>query len=88
MSHARPICGAPLHRVPRFPHYVSEGCASKAAAAEDWRPQFSNVDASGGFEARYGDAGEVHASHACWINGIPGQAGEAHFSAVEMEVTQ
>ena len=87
MSYACPICRAALDPVPRYPHYVCADCASKAVAADGRRLQFSNVSLSGGFAASYADTGEPHASHACWINGIPCHAGEAHFGGIVIEVT-
>ena len=88
MSHPCPICGTPLPLVPRYPSYVCEECASKAAAADGRLLQFSNVGFSGGFEAHFADTGEAYESHACWINGIPCTADEARFGGIVVEVTR
>lgn len=87
MSYACPICSASLDPVPRYPCYVWGDCASKAVAADGRQLQFSNVDFSGGFEASYADTDETYASHACWIDGIPCHADEAHFGGIVIEVT-
>lgn len=71
MSYACPICGASLDPVLRYPRHVCQDCASKAVSVDGRPLQFSNTDFSGGFATRYSDTGEVYASHACWINGIP-----------------
>lgn len=65
MSYARPVCGAALDPVSRYPRYVCANCASKAAAVDGRRLQFSNIGLSCGFEARYADTGETYASHVC-----------------------
>lgn len=87
MSYACPICGTSLEPVPRYPRLVCPHCASKAVAADGRPLQVSNTGFSGGFEARYADTGEPCASHACWINGIPCHADEAHFGGIVVEVT-
>lgn len=86
MSYACPICGVSLEPASRYPRYVCEDCAGKAVGADGRRLQFSNVDLSGGFEARYVDNGEIHAGHVCWIDGIPCHADEARFGGIVVEV--
>ena len=86
MSHACPICGIALEPVPRYPRYVCADCAVRAASADGRRLDFSNIDLSGGYAARYADTGEPYDSHACWIDGIRCHADEARFGGIVVEV--
>jgi hypothetical protein len=86
MSHACPISGVSFDSIPRYPRHVCEACARKAVAADGRPLRFSNVDFSGGFEARYADTDEAYASHACRIEGICCHADEAHFGGIVIEV--
>lgn len=62
MSCACPVYTTPLESMSRYPHYVCETCASRAASA-DGRPLApGNVSLSGGFIAPYADTGGAYES--------------------------
>ena len=85
MSHACPICRTPLPAVPRYPQYVCNACAARATSADGRPLMFSNIDATGGYEARYPDTGAPYDSHDCWIDGIACHADEARFGGIVIE---
>ena len=85
MSHPCPICGSALEPVPLYRRYVCSDCAARAASADGRRLDFSNIDLSGGYAARYADTGEPYDSHACWIDGIRCRADEARFGGIVIE---
>ena len=86
MSYACPICAVALELMPRYPCYVCENCAARAATAEGRPLAFGNEGLSGGFIAQYADTGERYDSHACWIDGIPCHADEHRFGGIVIEV--
>jgi hypothetical protein len=88
MSHACPICSAPLEKVDRYPRYVCRNCARRAAAADGRLLAFRNASPSGGFVAVYADSGEQYDSHSCWIDGVACHADEARFGGIVIEVLQ
>jgi hypothetical protein len=61
-------------------------CAGKAASADGRLLEFSNVDMSGGFNARYVDTGAKYLTHECFIDGVKCHAGEARFGGIVIEV--
>lgn len=86
MSHACPICATALDPMPRYPRYVCEACAARAASANGRLLAFGNEGFSGSFVACYADSGDPYESHACWIDGIACHADEARFGGIVIEV--
>lgn len=85
MSYACPICGDALEPMLRYPRYVCEPCAARAADPNGRALAFGNVGLSGGFVACYIDTGEPYDSHACWIDRIPCHADEHRFGGIVIE---
>ena len=88
MSYACPICAATLQPMPRYPRYVCEVCADRAAAPDGRKLVFSNEGLSGGFLAHYADTGERYDNHACWIGAVRCRADEARFGGIVIEVQE
>ena len=80
-----PICSAEVEKSTRYPRYVCEECAAQASSADGRLLQFSNIDISGGYAARYADSGEDYASHDCYIAGTKCYADEAKFGGIVIE---
>ncbi|MBI1918904.1 MAG: hypothetical protein HYS12_29800 [Planctomycetes bacterium] len=80
-----PICSAEVTPNPRYPRYLCGGCASKAASANGRPLEFSNIDFSGGFAARFADTGEDYPSHECFIAGVKCHADEARFGGIVIQ---
>ena len=81
-----PICSVEVPPNIRSPRYVCRKCAGMAASADGRLLEFSNVDISGGFEARYVDTGAEYPSHVCFIGGVKCHADEAKFGGIVIEV--
>lgn len=83
--HACPICFAEVAHFERYPKQVCDRCMSRASDAYGRRLTFSNVDVSGGFQARYRENGAVYTNELCWIDGIKCHAGEHRFGGIVVE---
>ncbi len=84
-KHYCPICHVELELHSRYPNYVCGKCRSKATDKDGRLLSFSNIDFSGGFQARYNDTQEIYNSHICYINGIECYANEARFGGIVIE---
>lgn len=80
-----PICSAEVRPSQRYPRYVCNTCADKAASADGRRLVFSNVGMSGGSVARYADTGEKYSGHECFVGGIKCHADGARFGGIVIE---
>lgn len=87
-TYACPICSCPLRPNSRYPRYVCGGCVAKAVAPNGRPLSFSNVDATGGYMARYTDSGEEYSGHECQIGGTPCRADEARFGGIVVEALE
>ena len=80
-----PICSKDVQPNARYPRYVCVACASRAASSDGRLLDFSNVDISGGFVARYSDTGELYLHHECFIDAVKCHADEARFGGIVIE---
>ena len=83
-----PICLVEVPASERYPRYICRSCAHKAASTDGRLLEFSNVDMSGGFAARYADTGAEYPSHECFIDGVKCNADEAHFGGIIIEAVR
>ena len=83
-----PICRKAVRPNSRYPRYVCGDCSAKATSADGRPLEFSNVDFSGGFAARYADTGEDYPSHECFIEGAKCHADEARFGGIVIQVVE
>ena len=83
-----PICSADVPANPRYPRYVCRTCAGKAVSADGRPLQFSNVDFSGGFAARFADTRAEFPSHECFIGGVKCHSDEARFGGIVIEAVE
>lgn len=86
MTHQCPICGVPLEPVARYPRYVCNDCADKAASADGRPLKFFNLGLSGGYGAIYADDQTRYNSHDCFIDGQSCRADEARFGGIVIEL--
>lgn len=80
-----PVCGRAVQVNMRYRRYVCGACAGRAKAADGRPPVFYNIDAWGGYDARYADTDEPYPSHECFIDGITCRAGEARFGGIVIQ---
>jgi hypothetical protein len=57
----------------------------QATDASGRRLEFSNVDATGGFQAFYRETGKPYHDHVCFVRGVRCCADEAHFGGIVIE---
>ena len=81
-----PICSTEVPDNPRYPRYVCDRCAAKAASADGRPLEFFNEGMSGGFVARYADTHEPYPGHECFIDGVKCWADEARFGGIVIQV--
>jgi protein-arginine kinase activator protein McsA len=80
-----PICLAEVARSARYPKYVCQSCATRAAD-ETGRPlKFFNETLTGGFLAFYADTHEKRESHVCWIDGVKCRADEDYYGGIVIQ---
>jgi len=80
-----PICGAPVIAPARYPRRLCPACVMEATDSRGRPLRFGNMDASGGFEARYADDGTLYDDHECFVRGIRCRAEEHHFGGVVVQ---
>ena len=80
-----PICRVKVAQSPRYPRYLCNNCAAKAADENGRRLKFYNESFSGGFIAEYADSGEARDSHICFIDGVKCWADEAHMGGIVIQ---
>jgi hypothetical protein len=61
---------------------LCDACVREAVDEQDRSLLFSNLDASGGFQARYADTGELRASHVCFVRGVKCWADERYMGGI------
>ena len=83
-----PICKISLQPVPRYPRYVCERCAAKAASIDGRLLEFFNLSFSGGYGAQYADDKAPYESHACFIDDVACYADEARFGGIVIQVLE
>jgi hypothetical protein len=83
-EHACPTCGAPASGAPRYPRCSCPACMFEVTDAQGRALSLWNVDATGGFEARYAD-GTRYEGHECWIRGVRCWADEHYFGGVVVQ---
>jgi hypothetical protein len=82
-----PVCTAEMRdSTPRYPYRVCGTCVGKAQSADGRPLRFSNAGVGGGFDATFADTGKAYPSHECFIAGVRGEANEAHFGGIVVEV--
>jgi hypothetical protein len=62
--------------------------ATKAGDESGRKLDFSNVDISGGFEARYADTGKKRDSHTCFVDSVKYRADEARFGGIVIQTCE
>lgn len=80
-----PICEAALPQNLRYPFMLCGECMDLATDASGRKLEFSNLDATGGFQAHYADTGEEYPHHACVVRGVQCHADEAHFGGIVIQ---
>lgn len=80
-----PICSAEVEPNARYPRYVCEECAAQASSADGRLLEFSNIDMSGGYTARFADTLAEYPSHECFVAGVKCHADEARFGGIVIE---
>ena len=61
---------------------------AQATTESGRRLEFSNVDATGGFQAFYSETGEPYPSHVCFVRGVRCVADEAHFGGIVVQPSE
>jgi hypothetical protein len=80
-----PICLVEVEPSRRYPRYVCDNCADRAADEAGRIVTFYNTSLSGGFIAKYADTGEERDSHVCFIDGVECRADEAYFGGIVIQ---
>jgi hypothetical protein len=80
-----PICGAGVAVDPRYPLKLCRKCIDEATDRSGRKLEFSNIDATGGFQAFYLETGEPYHDHVCFVRGVPCCADEAHFGGIVVQ---
>ncbi|TEW51235.1 hypothetical protein [Psychromonas algicola] len=85
-----PICNNETEYNQRHPNYVCRSCNKNPVDENGRGLLFSNIDLSGGFEAKYADTKEVSENHIayghiCYIQGVECWATEYRFGGIVIE---
>jgi hypothetical protein len=80
-----PICGTAVRPDLRYPNYLCQSCAVRAASADGRPLTFSNSSLGGGFEARNADTGAPYDGHTCYVDGAECHADEARFGGIVIQ---
>ncbi len=80
-----PICKGKVGASERYPNYVCKECSLNVTDKSGRLLEFSNVDMSGGYQARYIDTKENYNSHVCYIDDVECRADEHRFGGIVIE---
>jgi len=80
-----PICGTGVARDQRYPSKLCRKCVDQATDESGRSLEFSNVDATGGFQAFYSETGQQYPDHVCYVRGVQCCADEAHLGGIVVQ---
>lgn len=80
-----PICNTNVQVSERYPDYICLDCVKRAKTEDGRKIEFSNIDASGGYQAHVKFLNIVafaYDSHECFIDGVKCYANEAYMGGI------